>query len=221
MEGTTLGRTGTKEGFETEADLEARFAEAFRRTEGIHFVWTSSQNIDRVVTVFRAAKRMGRLLLIDLYTAVVLEATGRDTIPQSHWEEVKVYVPQGQRVFIKKNGLFADLERHRRFRVYPEALPGLAERAVMLFRSMAMRDRGVASVLDGAGFTYSMWDGYLKEDSSAACWTGSTATASNGSPSTPPATPRRRPATLCLRPCSPRPRAHTFLLTRTLPGVFR
>ena len=97
---------------------------------------------------------------------MVLEATGRDTIPQSHWEEVRVYVPQSQRVFIKKNGLFADLDRHHRFRVYPEALPDLAERAVMLFRPMAMRDAGVRAALEGAGFTYSMWDGYLKEDSS-------------------------------------------------------
>ena len=166
MEGTTLGRAGTAEGFETETDLEARFSEAFRRTTGLHFVWTSSQNIDRVVTVFRAARRTGRLLLIDLYTAVVLEATGRDTIPQSHWEEVKVYIPQSQRVLIKKNELFVDLERHHRYRVYPEALPGLAEHAVMLFRPMAMRDRGVRAALEGAGFTYSMWDGYLKEDSS-------------------------------------------------------
>ena len=96
----------------------------------------------------------------------MLEATGRATIPQSHWEEVKVYIPQSQRVFIKKNGLFADRDRHHRFRVYPEALPGLAERAVMLFRPPAMSDPGVASVLDGAGFTYSMCDGYLEEASS-------------------------------------------------------
>ena len=166
MEGTTLGRAGTEEGFETESDLEERFVEAFRQTEGMHFVWTSSQNIDRIVTIFRAAKKSGRVLLIDLYTAVVLEATGRDTIPQSHWPEVKLYVPQRQRVFIKENGLFADLGRHGRNRVFPEALPDLAERAVMLFRPMAMSDRGVASVLKGAGFSYSMWQGYLKEDSS-------------------------------------------------------
>lgn len=164
MEGTTLGRAGTREEFETEDDLEARFAEAFQQTAGMHFVWTSSQNIDRVVTVFRAAKRTGRALLIDLYTAVVLEATGRNTIPQSHWPEVRLYIPQRQRVLIKENGLFADLERHSRNRVFPEALPGLAERAVMLFRPLAMSDRGVQSVLEGAGFTYSMWGGYLKED---------------------------------------------------------
>lgn len=134
--------------------------------EGMHFVWTSSQNIDRIVTIFRAAKKTGRLLLIDPYTAVVLEATGRNTIPQSHWPEVRLYVPQRQRVSIKKNELFAELDRHSRNRVFDEALPALAERAVMLFRPMAMSDRGVRSVLDGAGFSYSMWDGYLKEDSS-------------------------------------------------------
>ena len=76
MEGTTIGRTGSSEGFATEADLEREFLRAFNETEGIHLVWTSSQNIDRLVTIFRAAKRAGRVLVIDLYTAVVLEADG-------------------------------------------------------------------------------------------------------------------------------------------------
>ena len=65
MEGTTIGRTGTDEGFATESDLELEFVRAFRETKGLHFVWTSSQNIDRLVTIFRAAKRTGRILLID------------------------------------------------------------------------------------------------------------------------------------------------------------
>ena len=165
MEGTTIGRTGTSKGFPTEADLEGEFAQAFSRTTGIHFVWTSSQNIDRLVTIFRAAKRTGRTLLIDLYTAVILEATGRDTIPQSHWNGVKLYVPYRQRVFIKNNKLFDDLERHARNRIYPEALPSLSGRAVMLFRPMTRDDLGVQAVLKGARFTYSMWQGYLKEES--------------------------------------------------------
>ena len=163
MEGTTIGRTGTDEGFATEGELEREFVQAFKETKGLHFVWTSSQNIDRLVTIFRAAKRTGRVLLIDLYTAVVLEATGRDSIPQSNWDEVRVYIPHRQRVFIKENGLFDDLGRHKTNRVFPEDLPDLASRAVMLFRPMAMTDRGVNVVLDGAGFTYSMWEGYLKE----------------------------------------------------------
>ena len=165
MEGTTIGRPGSSEGFATEADLERALVQAFGETAGTHFVWTSSQNIDRLVTIFRAAKRTGRVLLIDLYTAVVLEATGKDTIPQSDWEGVKLYIPQSQRVHIKKNGLFDDLARHRANRIFPEDLPGLRERAVMLFRPMMMRDRGVGAVLEGAGLAYSMWEGYLKEPS--------------------------------------------------------
>ena len=165
MEGTTIGRAGTSEGFATETDLERAFVQAFKETAGIHFVWTSSQNIDRLVTVFRAAKRTGRVLLIDLYTAVVLEATGRDTIPQSGWDGVRLYIPQSQRVHIKKNALFDDLERHKANRIFPEDLRGLRDRAVLLFRPMVMRDRGVGDVLEGANLSYSMWEGYLKETS--------------------------------------------------------
>ena len=165
MEGTTIGRTGSSEGFATEADLEREFLRAFNETEGIHLVWTSSQNIDRLVTIFRAAKRAGRVLVIDLYTAVVLEATGKDTIPQSDWGGVRVFIPHAQRVQIKKNELFDDRDRHRANRIYPQHLEGLRGRAVMLFRPMTMRDRAVAGVLDGARLTYSMWEGYLKHES--------------------------------------------------------
>jgi len=167
MEGTTIGRTGTDEGFPTEGDLEDEFVRAFRQTEGLHLVWASAQNIDRMVTIFRAAKRAGRVLLIDLYTAVVLEATGRNTIPQADWNGVRLYTPKLQRVFIKEHRLFGDLQRHRANRVFPEDLVGLRDRSVMLFRPLMMRDDGLAAVLDGARLSYSMWQGYLKDVSTA------------------------------------------------------
>ena len=166
MEGTTVGRADATEGAETESDLEARFADAFKATRGLHFVWTSSQNIDRLVTIFRAAKRTGRLLLIDLYTAVVLEATGRTTIPQSSWDDVGLYIPYRQRVYVKNNRLFDDLGRHSAHRVFPEELQGLAKRAVMLFRPHMMWDQGVGKALDGARLSYSMWGGYLQQEAS-------------------------------------------------------
>ena len=167
MEGTTIGRTGTDKGFATEADLEEEFVRAFRDTEGLHFVWASAQNIDRMVTIFRAAKRTGRVLLIDLYTAVVLEATGKDTIPQADWDGVKLYTPKRQRGFIKEHELFGDLRRHSANRVFPEDLVSLRERAVVLFRPLVMSDDGLKAVLDGARLSYSMWQGYLKDKSTA------------------------------------------------------
>ncbi len=41
-------------------------------------MWASAQNVDRIVTVYRAAKRTGRVLVLDLYAAVALRATSRD-----------------------------------------------------------------------------------------------------------------------------------------------
>ena len=163
MEGTTIGRAGTTEGFASESDLEGEFVAAFGRTKGIHFVWASAQNIDRIVTVYRAAKRTGRVLVVDLYAAVVLQATGRDSIPQSYWDDVRVYVPYDQRRFVKEKDLFADLGKHGAHRIFPEDLAALRGKAVALFRPMMARDFGIQSVLEGAALSYSMWQGYLQD----------------------------------------------------------
>ena len=55
---------------------------------------SSAQNIDRLVTVYRAARRANRTLLVDLYTATVAAAIGRATIPQPGFPQLGVYVPQ-------------------------------------------------------------------------------------------------------------------------------
>ncbi|MDE2674842.1 MAG: MBL fold metallo-hydrolase [Paracoccaceae bacterium] len=166
MEGTTIGRLKTMKGFKSEQELEEEFYQAFNKTEGLHFVWTSTQNIDRIVTIFKAAKRAKRLLIIDLYLAEVLKATGHEKIPQSDWCEVKVYIPQLQRVFIKKNKLFSNRDQHKKYRIYPQKLIELSKKSVMIFRPRSMHDKGIINSLDGAALTYSMWEGYLKQDSS-------------------------------------------------------
>ena len=55
----------------------------FSATEGMALVHTSAQNIDRVVSIFKASKQTGRKLIIDIYTAAILEAAGNKRIPQS------------------------------------------------------------------------------------------------------------------------------------------
>lgn len=53
-------------------------------------------------------------------------------------------------MFIKRERLFDDLGRHEANRIFPENLPGLVGRAVMLFRPMAMSNHGVQAALNGA-----------------------------------------------------------------------
>lgn len=164
MEGTNVGPEGQKKETQTEDDLEQKFIEDINQTKGLYCVCTSSQNIDRLVTLYRAAKRTGRKLLIDLYTAVILEAAGSKGIPQSTWQDVSVYIPQAQRVHVKKNGLFKDLNNHAANRIFAEELAEDPGGFVFVMRPWMRRDLDYAKCTEGARCAYSMWGGYLKED---------------------------------------------------------
>ena len=168
MEGTTLGRPGTERGFPSEADLEMEFTKIFREASGPALVYASAQDIDGMVTVYRAAKRSGRELVIDLYAAVVLEATERQSIPQLGWVDVWLYVPQRQRHQIARNKLFPDLNRlgaTTKRRLYPEDLASEGGDCVFLFRPLHGPDFASANALDGAILVYSQWEGYLRDGS--------------------------------------------------------
>jgi ribonuclease J len=164
MEGTTISRPDTEQGFPTEADLEAEFVRIFADTEGMPLVWCSGQNIDRIVSIFRACKRSGRRLIIDMYTAHVLRATGNEHVPQADWDGIDVFLPQSQRYRIIKDQRFDVSRIYQEHRIYPESLPGAARSSVMLFRPSMMRDLESASCLDGASLICSVWPGYLERD---------------------------------------------------------
>lgn len=164
MEGSSFGRLDTDRRFPTETEVEGQFAEIFRRTAGMGLVAASAQNIDRMVSLYRAAKRTGRTMVIDLYAAEILRATGNPNIPQSDWPNVALYVPHYQRVRIKQIGRFDLIEAHRSAeRLFPEQLKDLALQSVLLFRPAMLRDLDRAACLDGARAIWSQWDGYLKQ----------------------------------------------------------
>jgi len=166
MEGTTLSRLEEDDAFPSEAALEKQVLEQIQATSGLVMVYASAQNIDRVVTLYRACKQAGRTLVIDLYTAAILEATGNDSIPQSFWPGVALYTPERQRRQIVRLQAFELLKRHAVQRIYQDALSQLAASAVLLFRPLHMEDLQAAGVLAGASFIYSQWSGYLQEASS-------------------------------------------------------
>jgi ribonuclease J len=163
MEGTVIGRTGSETGFPTETDLEAKFAEEFRFTAGISLVWTSGQNIDRLVTIYRACKRSGRQFVIDLYTAEILRASGNTNLPQGTWDGVRVFLPEYQRRLVKRERMFDALGRYKSNRIYPEVLATEASRSVLLFRPSMTTDLERLGGLKGARLVYSLWSGYLRE----------------------------------------------------------
>lgn len=105
LEGTQVGRgLRAPPGDLSEDDLEDRCRQLFLETEGMVLVCYSGQNVDRLVSLYRAAKRAGRELVLDLYAATIAAATATATIPQAHWYRIRIYVPQVQRVRVKRSG---------------------------------------------------------------------------------------------------------------------
>ena len=160
LEGSSIGRIGDDQNFSTESDIEAQLVQVFSAAEGLALVHTSAQNIDRVVSIMRASKRTGRKLVIDLYTAAILEATGNQHIPQSDWPEVALFVPQAQRIQIKKNAWFDLLTHHATNRIYIEHLLEAPKNSTLLFRPLHRFDLERGKCLTGAVYIYSQWEGY-------------------------------------------------------------
>lgn len=168
MEGSSIGRLPEHHVFPTEQDIEEALVASMRVTAGMVLVAASAQNIDRVVSIYRAAKRTGRTLLVDLYAAEILRATGRDSIPQTHWLDVALFTPHRQRVMVKERGLFDLLDRHKTGRVFPEDLAATPERFVMLYRHAFHQDLVRAGCLGDAVAIWSQWAGYLAQPYGAA-----------------------------------------------------
>jgi ribonuclease J len=163
MEGTTIGRSGSADRFQTEQELEQDFVEQIRKTKGMVLVWASGQNIDRLVTLFKACRKSGRQLVVDMYTAEILRMTQNPRLPQGTWEGMRVFLPDSQKKQIQGSGRHELPKPYKRFRIYPEKLATEASRSVMLFRPSMRHDLERAECLENARLIYSLWPGYLKQ----------------------------------------------------------
>lgn len=171
MEGTNVRPVGheLEKPIASESEVELALAETLRDTAGLAVVIGSAQNVDRLVTVYRAAKRSGRILVVDPYTADVARATGNSNIPVpgDDWPGVRVYIPQRQRVRIKQSAEFDRAAAVKPVRVFQEQLAADRGGYVLYGAFSGEVPRLVRSGLlraDGA-VVWSLWDGYLAEPS--------------------------------------------------------
>jgi ribonuclease J len=170
MEGTNIrpkDDVSDHEATLSESEVEAACAETIKSTEGMVLALYSAQNIDRMVTLFRAGKRTGRSFVMTLYGAAIARATGNPNIPKPgrEWSQVMVYVPGWQRAKVKQAGAFELVDDIKPFRLYEEDLAKAPERWVLSFSWPMAGVLDKASALAGASAIWSMWPGYLAEPS--------------------------------------------------------
>jgi ribonuclease J len=122
----------------------------------------SCQNIDRTVTLYRAAKRSDRTLIIDLYTADVLDSVSIGTrLPRAGSPNLKVVITGKLQAAYRRLGREEFVERMVPFGVAAQKLVG--GRDVIMLRSALVPDYERAGVLpdEGDAYNFSMWKGYL------------------------------------------------------------
>lgn len=165
LEGTRVSQ-GEKDGRSTmtEEDVEHEVASVCRETDGAVLACYSPQNVDRLVSFYKAARNSGRELVMDLYAAAIAAATGNPNITQGSWPGVRVYVPESQRRKVKRTGEFDRVNAIGGSRIKAEELAERASSLVVTFRISMLDELARAGVLHHAQAVWSMWRGYLEQE---------------------------------------------------------
>jgi len=162
MEGTMIGPRSDELSL-TEKELEEKFVQLIQETPGIVLVSTSSQNIDRLVTLFRATMRSQRFFIIDFYTAEILQRLGKyANIPQASWPKIRVCYPQMLSKRFENLGLTDILKKHRQNGIKWTGLHEMEDKSVLLIRPGFLLNVKKFLSLSGATWIYSMWPSYFK-----------------------------------------------------------
>jgi len=162
-EGTVIAPAGEHRAIgATENEVEQQLVGIFGDAPGPILVAMSAQNIDRLVSVYRACKRTNRILVVDLYAATIAAATGRSSIPQPGLPNYRVWVPFWQRLQVKNAEEFDRVNWLGCARIYPERLKDIASKAVFLFRASMAKELEEADCLADARIVWSLWSGYLR-----------------------------------------------------------
>ena len=150
-EGTTLSREAAVP--VRESDLENLAVSEFKKATGPIFVLQSTTNIDRIVTMYRAAKRSGRVFLQEIYMAEVTAAIG-GSIPNPGFSDVYA--------FLIDSKWYDTLVKYRRMGMKRMAQTPF----VMCVRSSMLQYlRGLNKLMsfENGLLVYSMWNGYKQQ----------------------------------------------------------
>lgn len=144
-----------------EADVETDLYALLRVTGGNVAVASSAQDVDRLVSAYRASRRAGRTLVIDLYTASLLTALAVPTLPGPGAPGLRVLVPRGQRRRVIEAEAFGLVDAIRPHRIFPDEVARRRDLCV-LTRSGDLRDLVAWGALEQGAVAWSMWGGYLE-----------------------------------------------------------
>jgi len=164
LEGTMISRSTGKE--KTEEDIQGEFQHLFRDKTKINLVCVSGQNIDRLVSIYKACLRTGRTMVVDVYIANVLKELSQFADiqrPSDNFAQLNVIYPYFLSKRIADSGKKELLYRFRKWKVTKEEINDNPGGYVLCVRPSMKKDLDHIPRMDGGNLIYSLWEGYLKK----------------------------------------------------------
>ncbi len=170
MEGTMLAREGGK--YPDEPAVVQGVIEAIQKSANTVIpVYCSGQNIDRIVSLYKAARKAKALLVVDPYTAYMLKVAGEisDSIPQIEWDSIRVFVANYGRGDIYINKISNSNRKEMmislgRKKIKAFDFTGLKQKALLLMRNTMIPVVEKIPQIQGSTLIYSQWEGYIKKE---------------------------------------------------------
>ena len=161
MEGTSLSR-GQEPGL-SEQDVETLLVNSLKQTPGLALAMFSPQNVDRLVSYYRAAVRSGRTLVLDPYAAFILyliksECKVPDPFQAKH---IRIFVAESFLRSMAARRLKKLIPRMKKVEVSRAEILAAPGKFLMIFREWMYERIFDRKLPAGSRFFYSYWPGYL------------------------------------------------------------
>jgi ribonuclease J len=150
-----------------EEAVQTALYDVISRHSSYTFIFCSSQNLDRIISIFKAARDARKTLVIDFYTAYVLKKLGDALpgrkIPQFSWDEIRLLAASHHESKLKRY----DEETLARFKEKAIGYDELRRDHQNMVLICKDNSRFPATLKDldatsDAIAVYSQWSGYLK-----------------------------------------------------------
>ncbi|HPM11041.1 MAG TPA: MBL fold metallo-hydrolase [Paludibacter sp.] len=166
MEGSMLGRS--EQLYNNEKEIESRIVDILKENSTVTFLSASSQNIDRLVSAYRACLKTDSIFVIDLYTAFILDKLNKISkgIPRFDWKNIRVKFLKYHADVLAKNNLKDLLYLYNERKIDMDEINDKKDRILMLARDNSVFPL-ILNKIDstkGAKIIYSMWNGYLTDE---------------------------------------------------------
>ena len=167
MEGTNISKQAVNK---TEKDIELELMNLFNNSNKINLVYQAGQNIDRIVSVFKACKASNKTLVLDVYLAYIMSKLVKTTgnrlpFPSKSFPNIKVFFSSyASKQMVNSLGVDS-LYEFQPYKITKEEIDVNCNNIVMIVRpSLNIHLKGLKNI-DGGNLIYSLWEGYKDKGS--------------------------------------------------------